>query len=266
MVFETIASAVWAIGAAPGEVSRPRPRSGPMVPLSSDRLGFPHARTAAGAGGTGACDRERPVRLYGAVPAARRARGGRALPRPVRRPDASQRLRAARAATGRPAGQRTSLTAVTAQPAGPPRRVVIAEDEALIRLDLAEMLAEEGYDVVGQAGDGEAAVALAEEHRPDLVVLDVKMPRLDGIAAAQRIAEQRIAPVVILTAFSQRELVERARDAGAMAYVVKPFTKNDLVPAIEMAVSRYAEIQMLEAEVAELNDRLETRKAVERAK
>jgi response regulator NasT len=155
---------------------------------------------------------------------------------------------------------------VTAQPAGTPRRVVIAEDEALIRLDLAEMLAEEGYDVVGQAGDGEAAVALAEEHRPDLVVLDVKMPRLDGIAAAQRIAEQRIAPVVILTAFSQRELVERARDAGAMAYLVKPFTKDDLVPAVEMAVSRFAELQMLEAEVADLTERLETRKAVDRAK
>jgi len=155
---------------------------------------------------------------------------------------------------------------VTAQPAGPPRRVVIAEDEALIRLDLAEMLAEEGYDVVGQAGDGEAAVALAEEHRPDLVVLDVKMPRLDGIAAAQRIAEQRIAPVVILTAFSQRELVERARDAGAMAYLVKPFTKDDLVPAVEMAVSRFAELQLLEAEVADLSERLETRKVVDRAK
>jgi len=148
----------------------------------------------------------------------------------------------------------------------PARRVVIAEDEALIRLDLAEMLAEEGYDVVGQAGDGQTAVDLAEEHRPDLVVLDVKMPRLDGITAAQRIAGQRIAPVVILTAFSQRELVDRARDAGAMAYLVKPFTKNDLVPAIEMAVSRFAEVQLLEAEVADLSERLETRKAVDRAK
>jgi AmiR/NasT family two-component response regulator len=146
------------------------------------------------------------------------------------------------------------------------RRVVIAEDEALIRLDLAEMLAEEGYDVVGQAGDGETAVALAEKHRPDLVVLDVKMPKLDGISAAQRIAEQRIAPVVILTAFSQRDLVERARDAGAMAYLVKPFTKNDLMPSIEMAVSRFAELQMLEAEVAGLTERLETRKMVDRAK
>jgi two-component system, response regulator PdtaR len=149
---------------------------------------------------------------------------------------------------------------------GPARRVVIAEDEALIRLDLAEMLAEEGYDVVGEAGDGQSAVELAELHRPDLVVLDVRMPKLDGIAAAQRIAGQRIAPVVILTAFSQRELVDRARDAGAMAYLVKPFTKDDLVPAIEMAVSRFAELQMLEAEVADLTDRLETRKAVERAK
>ena len=151
-------------------------------------------------------------------------------------------------------------------PAAPARRVVIAEDEALIRLDLAEMLAEEGYDVVGQAGDGQTAVELAELHRPDLVVLDVKMPKLDGIAAAQRIAEQRIAPVVILTAFSQRDLVDRARDAGAMAYLVKPFNKSDLVPAIEMAVSRFAEVQMLEAEVADLTERLETRKSVDRAK
>jgi len=143
---------------------------------------------------------------------------------------------------------------------------VIAEDEALIRLDLAEMLEEEGYLVVGQAGDGERAVELAEEHRPDLVVLDVKMPRLDGIAAAERIASRRIAPVVILTAFSQRDLVDGARDAGAMAYLVKPFNKHDLVPAIEMAVSRFAELRMLEAEVADLAERLETRKAVDRAK
>ncbi|NUR08007.1 MAG: response regulator [Nocardioidaceae bacterium] len=155
---------------------------------------------------------------------------------------------------------------MTAPQDAPARRVVIAEDEALIRLDLAEMLGEEGYDVVGQAGDGETAVSLAEEHRPDLVVLDVKMPRLDGIAAAQRIAQQRIAPVVILTAFSQRDLVDRARDAGAMAYLVKPFSKDDLVPAIEMAVSRFAELQMLEAEVADLTERLETRKSVDRAK
>ena len=144
--------------------------------------------------------------------------------------------------------------------------MVIAEDEALIRMDLAEMLSEEGYDVVGQAPDGEQAVTLAEEHRPDLVILDVKMPRLDGITAAERIAAQRIAPVVILTAFSQRDLVERARDAGAMAYLVKPFSKSDLVPAIEMAMSRFAEVQQLEGEVADLSERLETRKAVDRAK
>jgi response regulator NasT len=147
-----------------------------------------------------------------------------------------------------------------------PRRVVIAEDEVLIRMDLAEMLGEEGYDVVGQAGDGQRAIELAEELRPDLVILDVKMPVLDGIAAAERIAGARIAPVVILTAFSQRELVERARDAGAMAYLVKPFSKSDLVPAIEMAVSRFAELSMLESEVADLTERLETRKAVDRAK
>jgi len=147
-----------------------------------------------------------------------------------------------------------------------PRSVVIAEDEALIRMDLAEMLTEEGYDVVGQAGDGAKAVELAESLRPDLVILDVKMPVLDGISAAERIASQRIAPVVILTAFSQRDLVERARDAGAMAYLVKPFSVTDLVPAVEMAVSRFAELTLLEAEVADLQDRLETRKAVDRAK
>ncbi len=128
------------------------------------------------------------------------------------------------------------------------------------------MLAEEGYDVVGQAEDGETAVALAEELRPDLVILDIKMPRLDGIAAAQRVAALRIAPVVILTAFSQRDLVEQARDAGAMAYVVKPFSMTDLVPAIEMAVSRFAEIKQLELEVADLGDQLETRKMLDRAK
>jgi two-component system, response regulator PdtaR len=143
---------------------------------------------------------------------------------------------------------------------------VLAEDEALIRLDLAEMLSEEGYEVVGQAGDGERAVELVEELRPDLVVLDVKMPKVDGITAAARIAELRVAPVVIVTAFSQRELVERAKEAGAMAYVVKPFGKADLVPAIEIARSRFAEVQQLEAEVADLTDRLETRKLVDRAK
>lgn len=146
------------------------------------------------------------------------------------------------------------------------RRVVIADDEGLIRMDLAEMLVELGYAVVGEAADGERAVELVEELRPDLVLMDVRMPRLDGIAAAERIARARIAPVVMLTAFSQRELVERARDAGAMAYLVKPFTQADLVPAIEMAVSRYAELTQLEAEVADLSDRLETRKALDRAK
>lgn len=155
---------------------------------------------------------------------------------------------------------------MTETPAPAVRRVVVAEDEALIRLDLVEMLREEGYDVVGEAGDGESAVALAEEHRPDLVMLDVKMPVLDGISAAERIAGARLAPVVMLTAFSQRELVDRARDAGAMAYLVKPFTKSDLVPAIELAVSRFAEITALEAEVSDLEERLETRKRVERAK
>lgn len=145
-------------------------------------------------------------------------------------------------------------------------RVVIAEDEALIRLDLKEMLEEEGYSVVGEAGDGETAVKLAEEHSPDLVILDVKMPILDGISAAERIAKAKIAPVLMLTAFSQRELVERARDAGAMAYLVKPFSKSDLVPAIEMAVSRFQEMRALEHEIADLSLRLETRKLVDRAK
>lgn len=145
-------------------------------------------------------------------------------------------------------------------------RVVIAEDEALIRLDLKEMLEEEGYTVVGEAGDGQKAVELAREHRPDLVILDVKMPILDGISAAETIAEENIAPVLMLTAFSQRELVERARDAGAMAYLVKPFSKSDVVPAIEMAVSRFTELKALEKEVADLTQRLETRKLVDRAK
>lgn len=148
----------------------------------------------------------------------------------------------------------------------PARRVLVAEDESLIRLDLIEMLREEGYDVVAEAADGETAVRLAEEHRPDLVVMDVKMPVLDGISAAERIAAQRIAPVLFLTAFSQRDLVERAREAGAMAYLVKPFSKADLVPAIEMALSRHEEIIQLEKEVADLGERLETRKLIDRAK
>lgn len=147
-----------------------------------------------------------------------------------------------------------------------PRRVLIAEDEALIRLDLAEMLREEGYEVVGEAGDGQEAVDLAEALQPDLVIMDVKMPRRDGIDAAAEIAAKRIAPIVVLTAFSQRELVERARDAGAMAYLVKPFSMTDLIPAIELAVSRFSEIAALEREVADLGERLETRKLIERAK
>ncbi|MGU3431416.1 ANTAR domain-containing response regulator [Actinomycetes bacterium M1A6_2h] len=148
----------------------------------------------------------------------------------------------------------------------PARRVLVAEDESLIRLDLVEMLREEGYDVVGEAADGQQAVDMATELRPDLVIMDVKMPRRDGIDAASEIAANRIAPVVILTAFSQRELVERARDAGAMAYIVKPFTKADLVPAVELAASRFSEISALEGEVADLQERLDTRKLVERAK
>jgi len=147
-----------------------------------------------------------------------------------------------------------------------PTRVLIAEDEALIRLDLKEMLEEEGYVVVAEVGDGQAAVEQAQQLRPDLVVLDVQMPVLDGIAAAEQIAAARIAPVIVLTAFSQRELVERARDAGAMAYLVKPFSKNDLVPAIEVAVGRFQEMHALDAEVSDLKERLEARKVVEQAK
>jgi two-component system, response regulator PdtaR len=146
------------------------------------------------------------------------------------------------------------------------RRVVVAEDEALIRMDLVEMLAECGYEVVGEAADGEEAVALARRLRPDLAVLDVKMPVLDGISAAERITAEHLAPVLMLTAFSQRELVERARDAGAMAYLVKPFQKADLVPAIEVAIARYEQMAALAAEVTDLANRLETRKLVDRAK
>lgn len=146
------------------------------------------------------------------------------------------------------------------------RRVIVAEDETLIRLDIIEILRGEGYDVVGEADNGEKAVELARELDPDLVLMDVKMPVMDGISAAEKIVKERIAPVVLLTAFSQKELVERARDAGAMAYVVKPFTPADLIPAIEIALSRHEEIKTLEAEVTDLQDRFETRKLVERAK
>ena len=147
-----------------------------------------------------------------------------------------------------------------------PTRILVAEDEALIRLDLAEMLVEAGYDVVGQASNGEQAVEMATELLPDLVIMDVKMPVMDGITAAEQIGKERICPVVMLTAFSQTELVERARDAGVMAYVVKPFTASDVTPALDIALSRWSELKALEAEVADLGDRLETRKAVDRAK
>jgi response regulator NasT len=147
------------------------------------------------------------------------------------------------------------------------RRVVVAEDESLIRLDIVETLRDNGFDVVGEAGDGEEAVRLVEELRPDLVVMDVKMPKLDGISAAEQInASGNVAPVVLLTAFSQRELVERAAEAGALAYVVKPFTPADLIPSIEIALSRFQQLVTLENEVADLAERFETRKLVDRAK
>ena len=145
-------------------------------------------------------------------------------------------------------------------------RILVAEDEAIIRLDLAEMLAEAGHEVVGQANNGEKAVEMALALRPDVVIMDVKMPVMDGISAAEAIGKERICPVVMLTAFSQKELVERARDAGVMAYIVKPFTPKDVIPAIDIARSRWSEIEALEAEIADLGDRLETRKAVDRAK
>jgi len=156
----------------------------------------------------------------------------------------------------------------TTPPAAPSstKRVLVAEDEAIIRLDLAEMLGEAGYEVVGQAGDGEQAVAMALELKPDIVIMDVKMPVMDGITAAEQIGKERICPVVMLTAFSQTELVERARDAGVMAYIVKPFTASDLAPAIDIARHRWTEVKALEQEISDLGERLETRKAVDRAK
>ena len=146
----------------------------------------------------------------------------------------------------------------------PATRILVAEDETLIRMDLVEMLTEAGYEVIAQATNGEEAIALANEYKPDLAILDVQMPVLDGISAAEKIIS--IAPVLMLTAFSQRELVDRARDAGVMAYVVKPFTISDLVPAIEIAISRHTQMRSLAEEVADLHDRLETRKVIDRAK
>jgi response regulator NasT len=143
-------------------------------------------------------------------------------------------------------------------------RILVAEDETLIRMDLVEMLTEAGYEVIAQASNGEEAINLANLHKPDLAILDVKMPVLDGISASEKIIA--VAPVLMLTAFSQKDLVDRARDAGAMAYVVKPFTINDLTPAIEISISRHRQMKSLEAEVADLHDRLETRKVIDRAK
>ena len=152
----------------------------------------------------------------------------------------------------------------TADSATPRIKILVAEDEALIRMDLVEMLNEAGYEVVAEAADGAQAIELAQLHKPDLAILDVKMPVLDGISAAEKIIA--IAPVLMLTAFSQRELVERARDAGVMAYVVKPFSIGDLIPAIEIAISRHVQMRSLAAEVADLHERLETRKLIDRAK
>ncbi|WP_237200757.1 ANTAR domain-containing response regulator [Rothia nasimurium] len=146
------------------------------------------------------------------------------------------------------------------------RTVIVAEDEALIRLDIVEILKDQGYKVIAETDNGKKAVELAEEHQPDLVLMDVNMPIMDGIEAAGLISEKQLAPVVLLTAFSQKELVDRATEAGAMAYVVKPFTPNDLIPAIEVAISRYEQIRALQDEVANIKDQFETRKLVDRAK
>jgi response regulator NasT len=147
-----------------------------------------------------------------------------------------------------------------------PVRVVIAEDEAIIRLDLKEILEEEGYEVVGESGRGDEAVALVRKHHPDLVILDIKMPGMDGLAAAREITEERMAAVLILTAFSQRDLIDQAREAGALAYLIKPFQKGELLPAIEIALGRFSEMRALEQEVRSLGDKLETRRLVDKAK
>ena len=145
-------------------------------------------------------------------------------------------------------------------------RVVIAEDEAIIRLDLKETLEEEGYEVVGETGRGDEAVRLVREHKPDIAILDIKMPGLDGLSAAREITSERGAAVLILTAFSQRDLIEQARDAGALAYLVKPFQRSELIPAVEVALGRFQEMRALEDEVKGLEDQLETRRLVDRAK
>jgi len=145
-------------------------------------------------------------------------------------------------------------------------RVVIAEDEAIIRLDLKETLEEEGYEVVGETGRGDEAVELVREHKPDIAILDIKMPGLDGLQAAREITKERDAAVLILTAFSHRDLIEQARDAGALAYLVKPFQRSELIPAVEVALGRFQEMRALEAEVKGLEDQLETRRLVDRAK
>ncbi len=218
-----------------------------------------------GPGRSTALDGQRPLQAARPGPLAHYAvpvTDDAATPPPVStpRPDAP-----ATGATGEPSATGPDdATYAVGTPGG--ARIVVAEDETLIRLDLAEMLGEAGYDVVGQAGNGEQAIELARELRPDLVVMDVKMPVLDGISAAEVIGKERLAPVVMLTAFSQKELVERARDAGVMAYVVKPFTAADLIPAIDIARSRWLEVHALEAEIADLGERLATRKAVDRAK
>jgi AmiR/NasT family two-component response regulator len=154
---------------------------------------------------------------------------------------------------------------VSAEP-NRPTRVVIAEDEAIIRLDLKELLQEEGYDVVGETGRGDEAIELVRDLRPDLVILDIKMPGLDGLSAARHVASERLAAVLMVTAFSQRDLVEQARDAGALAYLVKPFQKSDLIPAIEVALGRFAELSALERDVEDLQSRLDARKTIDRAK
>ena len=145
------------------------------------------------------------------------------------------------------------------------RTVIVAEDESLIRMDIVETLREHGFDVVAEAGDGEQAIRLVNEYKPDLLVMDIKMPNMDGITAAEKLVGTKT-PIVLLTAFSQKELVDRASEAGAMAYVVKPFTPNDLLPAIEIALSRHAQLIALESEISDLNERFETRKLVDRAK